>query len=403
MTQASRLEKTAVSPKAWTMLGIGVAAQAAGTVFVSTPAFLIPLLHSEHGLSLTQAGTLAAAPTFGMVLTLVAWGAMADRFGEKWVISIGLGLTAIAALAATTTDNYALLGIAFLLGGMAAASTNAASGRVCGRLVSQGSARPRDGNPADVTAPGRDHRVADHPDSRCERKESVRPSELSVALNGVLALICAVALINPPRPAAQPTDSPVETINPYRSNWFLWRIHVVSALLVFPQFTLSTFGMVWLISEQGWDAAPAGLLIGISQFVGALGRIVVGIWSDRAGSRVGPLRLVAVSASAVMLAMAAAGTAPWGVPALILLLATTISVADNGLAFTSVAEAAGPKWQGKALGAQNTGQFIAASAVGPVVGALIGAVGYPLAFAIVAAFPAAAIPLVPSRDRDISV
>ncbi|WP_407815810.1 hypothetical protein, partial [Staphylococcus aureus] len=80
--------------------------------------------------------------------------------------------------------------------------------------------------------------------------------------------------------------------------------------------------------------------IGISQFVGALGRIVVGIWSDRAGSRVGPLRLVAVSASAVMLAMAAAGAAPWGVPALILLLATTISVADNGLAFTSVAEAA---------------------------------------------------------------
>src|SRR3989304_4150752 len=99
MTQASRLEKTAVSPKAWTMLGIGVAAQAAGTAFVSTPAFLIPLLHSEHGLSVTQAGTLAAAPTFGMVLTLVAWGAMADRFGEKWVISIGLGLTAIAALA----------------------------------------------------------------------------------------------------------------------------------------------------------------------------------------------------------------------------------------------------------------------------------------------------------------
>ena len=170
MTQASRLEKTAVSPKAWTMLGIGVAAQAAGTVFVSTPAFLIPLLHSEHGLSLTQAGTLAAAPTFGMVLTLVAWGAMADRFGEKWVISIGLGLTAIAALAATTTDNYALLGIAFLLGGMAAASTNAASGRVVVGWFPKDRRGLAMGNPADVTAPGRDHRVADHPDSRCERR-----------------------------------------------------------------------------------------------------------------------------------------------------------------------------------------------------------------------------------------
>ncbi|MCZ4568130.1 MFS transporter [Rhodococcus erythropolis] len=402
MTQASRLEKTAVSPKAWTMLGIGVAAQAAGTVFVSTPAFLIPLLHSEHGLSLTQAGTLAAAPTFGMVLTLVAWGAMADRFGEKWVISIGLALTAIAALAATTTDNYALLGIAFLLGGMAAASTNAASGRVVvgwfpkdRRGLAMGirqMSQPLGVTIASLTIPTLAANVG-----------IGSAVGLSVALNGVLALICAVALVNPPRPAARPTDIPVETINPYRSNWFLWRIHVVSALLVFPQFTLSTFGLVWLISEQGWDAAPAGLLIGISQFVGALGRIVVGIWSDRAGSRVGPLRLVAVSASAVMLAMAAAGAAPWGVPALILLLATTVSVADNGLAFTSVAEAAGPKWQGKALGAQNTGQFIAASAVGPVVGALIGAVGYPLAFAIVAAFPAAAIPLVPSRDREISV
>jgi MFS family permease len=127
------------------------------------------------------------------------------------------------------------------------------------------------------------------------------------------------------------------------------------------------------------------------------------MWSDRAGSRVGPLRLVSMSAAVVMLAMAAADAAPWGIPALVLLIATTVSVADNGLAFTSVAEAAGPTWQGKALGAQNTGQFIAASAVGPVVGALIGVVGYPIAFAIVAAFPAAAISLVPSHDRDISV
>ncbi|MDI9914696.1 MFS transporter [Rhodococcus sp. IEGM 1379] len=400
MTAPSRLEKSAVSPRAWSMLGIGVAAQAAGTVFVSTPAFLIPLLHSEHGLSLTQAGTLAAAPTFGMVLTLVAWGALADRFGEKWVISIGLALTAFAALAATTTDNYALLGSAFLLGGMAAASTNAASGRVVvgwfpkdRRGLAMGirqMSQPLGVTIASVTIPT----LAAHTGIGSA-------VALSVALNGLLALICAVALVNPPRPAS-PAQTPPAAVNPYRSNWFLWRIHIVSALLVFPQFTLSTFGLVWLISEQQWDAAPAGILIGVSQFVGALGRIVVGMWSDHAGSRVGPLRLVSISAVVVMLAMAAADATACGIPALILLLATTVSVADNGLAFTSVAEAAGPQWQGKALGAQNTGQFIAASAVGPVVGALIGLVGYPIAFAIVAAFPAAAIPLVPKRDRDIS-
>ena len=87
---------TRVATRAWVMLGVGVAAQAATTVFVSTPAFLIPLLHTERGLSLAQAGVLAAAPTFGMVLTLIAWGALADRVGERWVIAGGLALTALA-------------------------------------------------------------------------------------------------------------------------------------------------------------------------------------------------------------------------------------------------------------------------------------------------------------------
>jgi MFS family permease len=75
----------------------------------------------------------------------------------------------------------------------------------------------------------------------------------------------------------------------------------------------------------------------------------------------------------------------------------TVTVADNGLAFTSVAEVAGTAWSGRALGVQNTGQFLAASAVGPLVGALIGAIGFPLAFVAVAAFPAAAAALVPAQ------
>jgi MFS family permease len=104
----------------------------------------------------------------------------------------------------------------------------------------------------------------------------------------------------------------------------------------------------------------------------------------------------------VMLGMAAAGETRVGAAAVVLLIATWVSVADNGLAFTSVAEAAGPAWSGRATGLQNTGQFLMASAVGPVVGALIAAVGYPLAFLVVAAAPAAAVPLVPPRaaERD---
>ena len=88
---------------------------------------------------------------------------------------------------------------------------------------------------------------------------------------------------------------------------------------------------------------------------------------------------------------------------MLLVIATTVTVADNGLAFTSVAERAGPFWSGRALGVQNTSQFLTASAVGPLFGAAITAWGYPAAFALAAIFPVLAAPLVPVRgERDLT-
>ncbi len=79
-------------------------------------------------------------------------------------------------------------------------------------------------------------------------------------------------------------------------------------------------------------------------------------------------------------------------------LASCVSVADNGLAFTAVAEIAGAHWSGRALGAQNTGQFLTAALVAPGAGLLITATGYSVAFALIALAPLVAIPLVP-KDR----
>ena len=82
-----------------------------------------------------------------------------------------------------------------------------------------------------------------------------------------------------------------------------------------------------------------------------------------------------------------------------MVVATVLTVAPNGLAFTSVAEIGGPWWAGRALGAQNTAQFFAAAAVPPLVGALVGAAGYPLTFAVVALLGLLAVPLVPVEPR----
>jgi hypothetical protein len=74
-------------------------------------------------------------------------------------------------------------------------------------------------------------------------------------------------------------------------------------------------------------------------------------------------------------------------------------MADNGLAFRSFAEAASLTWSRKALGIQNTGQFVAAPAVGPCVEVLMASVGNSFSFGGVAIAPLAAIRLVPPRDR----
>ena len=416
--------------RAWTVLALGLGAQISGTVFVSAPAFLIPLLHTERGLTLAEAGLLASTPTIGMVLTLIAWGALADRIGERWVIAGGLALTAVAAFAAVQAQGYIALGLLLFLGGAASASTNAASGRVVvgwfpkdRRGLAMGirqMAQPLGVTIAALLVPGL--AAADGLGAALA---------LPAVLTAVFAVACAIGIVNPPRPVAPaptpparaadaattptaaspghvPTPGPApaaatRAANPYRASGFLWRIHAVSVLLVVPQFTLSTFGLVWLITELGLDALTAGILVGVAQFVGALGRIGVGVFSDRIGSRVRPLAWVAIAAAGAMLMLAGFDAVVGGHPApgwlvvaaVLFVLATTITVADNGLAFTSVAEVAGSAWAGRALGAQNTAQFLAASVVGPAVGALIGLVGFPLAFAAVALCPAVAVPLIP--------
>ncbi|MFF2347830.1 MFS transporter [Pseudarthrobacter sp. NPDC058119] len=362
---------------------------------MSIPAYLIPYLHTERGLSLTEAGMLAATPTLGMVITLVAWGAAADRYGERWVIAGGLAGTAIFTLLAVSATDTAAMGVMLGLAGGAAASSNAATGSVVvgwfprsRRGLAMGirqMSQPLGVAAAALTVPT----MAAHYDV-------AGPLIISGITALVLAVACAVGIRNPPRVRQ---DVTFVKCNPYRESTFLWRIHAVSMLLVAPQFTLSIFGLVWLTSVLRWEATPAGIVIALAQFIGALGRIAVGHLSDRAGSRVRVLRWVAVSGVMVMLLLALTGWQDWSLPgALVLILATVVSVADNGIAFTSAAEAAGPRWSGRALGTQNTGQFLVASAVGPVAGTLIGFVGYPAAFAFAALAPLISLPLIPATD-----
>ena len=81
------------------MLALGTTAQAVASCLVLGLPFLLPYLRRTEGLTLAQGGALVAAPSLGMVVTLIAWGAFADRYGERLAIALGLGLTGVFGLA----------------------------------------------------------------------------------------------------------------------------------------------------------------------------------------------------------------------------------------------------------------------------------------------------------------
>jgi MFS family permease len=168
-------------------------------------------------------------------------------------------------------------------------------------------------------------------------------------------------------------------------------------MLVVPQFVISAFGLEYLVSAQHWAAAAAGGFLAGVQVAGAVGRLGTGYWSDRVGSRLRPMRQLAMASAGVML-LAALGDRTWAwLVVAAIAVGAVITVADNGLGYTSTAEIAGPAWAGRALGAQNTGQNVIAALTPPVLGLLIGWGGYATAFACAAACPLLAILLTPVR------
>jgi sugar phosphate permease len=372
------------------ILTVGLVAQASSSAFLYGLPMVLPQLRRTDHLSLPAAGWLVAAPTLGLLATLILWGAATDRRGERGVMALGQALAGIFLLGAAAAPDEVARFALLVLAGAGSASVNAASGRVVlgwfephERGTAMGlrqTAQPLGVGLAALVFPP----VAD----------AFGVSWTLVVSAGMSLLVSVLAVclvVDPPRPAAASGEP---TRSPYRVST-LWRLHASSALLVIPQFAVSAFGLEFLVSQRDWDPAAAGRLLFAFQAAGAVGRLAAGRWSDLAGSRLRPMRIVAVGAATSMVLLG------WGaglgsVLAVVAIgVATVVTVADNGLGFTAAAELAGSAWAGRAMGVQNTGQNITAALTPPLLGGLIAATGFGTGFAVVAVFPLLAVAATP--------
>lgn len=377
----------------WLILGIGLLGLVAGCAAQYGLAYLIPAMRAE-GASLEAASLLVTAPIAGVLVALIAWGAAADRWGERIVLVSGLALAGAAELGAAAISAPLPRWLLLFAVGAASAAIHAASGRlilgwfgVRERGLAMGIRQA--GLPLGLALAA----VALPPLAG----DGIAPALVALGTAClVTAALIAVVVRDPERPAAAANGT---TGSPYREP-FLWRIHLASALLVVPQITIAVYAFDYLVNALGWSIAGAGLLLAVTQLAGAGSRLVAGWWSDRAGSRLGPMRTVSLAIGLVLALVA--GLALAGITAVVvaLALAAVVTVMPNGLAYTAVAERAGSGWAGRALGIQNTFQNLGGALV-PVPVALVvtagggDALGYALAFAAVTAFPFVAAMVIP--------
>jgi MFS family permease len=385
----------------WTVSLISVGVAASSFLYINGVAFLVPSLVAVRRIPMAEAALLASMPSWGMVATLVLWGYLTDRLGERFVMTVGSTLTGAAALCAASAQSLGAMGVFLFAGGMAAASSNTAGGR----LVSGWFPKNRRGLAMGIRQTAQPLGIACGASiipGLAEREPRAGLLFLAVACL-LAALVGALVIVDPPRTLGKAANDP-EPVSPYRGAGTLWRIHAVSALLMVPQTVTATFMLVWLMQYHGWSVTAAGGAVTFSQLLGAVGRIFVGRRSDRIGSRMRPVRTIAIVAAAALFLLALVDNASSGYGVLLMIAISVIAVLDNGLEATAITELAGPFWSGRALGIQNTAQRLMAAGASPLFGALVVAGPYRFAWVLCGLFPLLAAPLVPVRlsDNDIS-
>lgn len=389
----------------WAILAVGVAAQMAVAALRSGLPALGPALRHEFGLSLPQLGLILGSVSIGIVLTLIPWGALADRSGERLVLTLGLLGTALALVLASFAPDYGSLLAALVVAGMFGASATGASGRAVmgwfGRsergmaLGIRQTGVPLGGGIAAIALP------------LMASGWSLRGALLGLAAGCVVAAFAAWAWMREPPPVAAHIP-PLIAPPPLRDRR-LWRLASGSGMLVVAQSSMLGFIVIFFHDERGWSPAAAAAVLAAVQAGGSVMRVMVGRWSDRRHERVAPVRILAVGASCLLAIAATLTTAPAVLLVPVLVAAGVLSMSWNGLSFTAAAEMSGRQRAGTAISVQNT-ILSAAGAVAPFGFALlIVATSWPVAWAALVGFQLGGVVLlgrlVPEersrrRDRD---
>ena len=291
------------------MLGVALAIQTATSIVVAAVPVLLPLVRAEFHLTFAQAGLVANFPFVGTFLAVALAGWAVDAVGDRAVLAFGGVLTGVAGLVCALAPTFGvILGVMLVMGvGIAmgtpaggAAVRNAFPVRLRGMVMSM----RQSGNPlgsffAALILPS---------------LALISGWRGAVAAAGGASILVAIIGFALYRSGVHATSAHPDRVSLLH---VLTRDIVVAGtgamLLVSAQMCLLTYLVTYLIHDRRLTIATAAFYLALALIVGALGRVLWGLVSDRllSGSRSGALRLAAGTGALGSLAL---GILPSGFP-----------------------------------------------------------------------------------------
>ena len=387
----------------WAVLALIMAAQTMANVGPLGIPSIAPLIREGLGLSMTQAGSFLSAYYIGPVLMSLPAGWLADRWGVRGAMILGQALIAVGLGAVAMAPSFSFIVVILVLAGAGYGVLNPTTTKagmawfpprqratVVGLKqvgLPFGGALGALMMPPVAIAFGWRTAVA-----------------LAAAVVGALAILTWALYRDLPEPEAKGPAPARPGFWTVMANRDLWLVGVSTLIFAGVQTVFLAFLVLYLRDVVQIALVVAAKYLVTAQISGAIGRIGFGLLSDRlfGGRRRIVLAIAGLGSIACALALSATapGTGPW----LLTPLAVGIGVFGvgwNGVQHTLMAELAGPRAAGTAVGLGLAISSLGVTVCPPVFGMVVERLGgFGAAWITLAVGMAVALLLlIPVRER----
>ncbi|MFH1123327.1 MAG: MFS transporter [Pseudomonadota bacterium] len=244
---------------------------------------LAPFMKSDLRLSSVHIGLLSSAITIGSMVVQIPSGALADRFGAKWVMVIGLVLVGLSTLSIALAHSYLAIFLLLVLVGVGIGGNQTPGSKAIimwfplkGRATGMG-IKQTGINMGGILASFMLPLIALH-------YNSWRFSFVATGLAAIAAAAPILLLYKDPADYQAMCSEPVFS---RKSGFFrllcerdFILVCLTGVFLIATQFAFATYFMLYVTTVLGFQLAECGFLLALSFFSGAIGRIGWSVVSD---------------------------------------------------------------------------------------------------------------------------